>query len=318
MRLVSFRKNDYTGIGLLEGDLIINPLNALHTWSSQAGYLAPVSAEIISEGMQSLLQAGKQAMEGLSELRQQIVSQLAEMPDRLLNLGITSPLDEVSLLPPVLRPGKLVCVGLNYPPIPPGSFDPPAYPVLFHKTATSLAGQGAAVYLPPEVDYLEYEGELAVVIGRVGRRIPPERGWEYVAGLTIANDVGAPQIQARSSQWTSGKMLDSFCPLGPALVTCDELLEPGNLRLRTWLNDELVQDACTGEMRFDVPALVSYISGLATLEPGDVILTGSPRRRGDTADPRLPVRPGDRMRVEIEGLGRLENPVLKEALNHAS
>lgn len=316
MRLVTYRRKGVTSAGLLEGDLVIDLGAARTGLPGAAEILAPLPASPLDGGVQDLLTGGAPALPVLHTLQKHIAASLAQQADGLLEQEIAYPLDAVDILPPIMRPGKVICVGMNYPAFPPGSFEPPAYPVLFHKTASSLAGHKAVVYMPPEVDHLEYEAELAVVIGKRGKRIPAEQVWDYVAGLTAANDVGAPQIQNRTSQWTSGKMLDTFCPLGPALVTCDELGDPGDLHLRTWLNDSLVQDALAGEMRFDIPTLVSYISVLVTLEPGDLILTGSPRRVGEKADPRLPVRQGDRMCVEIEGIGRLENTVLLEVLSH--
>lgn len=316
MRLVTYRRKGIASAGLLEGDLVIDLCAARQRLPGAAEKLASVPEIALQGDVQPLLAGGAIVLNALHAFQQQITSTLARKADSLIELEIACHIETISILPPILRPGKVICVGMNYPAFPPASSESPAYPVLFHKTASSLAGCRDLVYMPPEVDYLEYEAELAVVIGRRGKRIPAPQAWEYVAGLTAANDVGAPQIQHRTSQWTSGKMLDTFCPLGPALVTCDELGDPGNLRLRTWLNDVLVQDALAGEMRFDIPSLISYISSLVTLEPGDLILTGSPRRVGDMADPRLPVRPGDRMRVEIEGIGRLENTVVQEVLSH--
>jgi len=223
------------------------------------------------------------------------------------------PLSQIRLLPPVIKPGKIICVGLNYPP-PDRSEDwlPPPYPVLFHKPASSLTGSGSAIVLPRISRKVLYEGELAVIIGIRAKNIPVERALEAVAGYTIANDLGAADIEARSSQWDSGKMFDTFCPLGPTLVTPDEIPNPGNLFIKTKLNDEVVQDGNTQEMIFNVPYLIHYISQLTTLEPNDVILTGSPKRVGDSHDPRIPLKPADKISIEIEGLGCLSNPVVAE------
>ena len=223
------------------------------------------------------------------------------------------PLEEAQLLPPVRRPGKIVCVGLNYPP--PGEYDhasKPEYPILFHKVATCLIGHKAEIVLPRISQQVEYEAELAVIIGKGGKYIPRHQADQSIAGYTIANDLGAKDIERRTSQWTSGKMLDTFCPLGPALVTPDEAPEPNTLRITTKLNGELVQDGNTSEMYFDIAYLVSYISSLATLEPGDVILSGSPKRVGTQPDPRKRLQAGDRLVIEIERIGRLTNPVIAE------
>ena len=212
-----------------------------------------------------------------------------------------------------IKPGKIICVGLNYPP--PNRDDswlPPPYPVLFHKPSSSLIGSGLPIILPRISQQVLYEGELAVVIGTRAKNIPVARALDFVGGFTIANDIGAADIESRSSQWASGKMFDTFCPLGPTLVTPIEIQNPGILFIKTRLNDQLVQNGNTQEMLFNIPYLISYISHLTTLEPDDVILTGSPKRVGDIPDPRIPLKPGDNIIVEIEGLGILENPVIAE------
>jgi 2-keto-4-pentenoate hydratase/2-oxohepta-3-ene-1,7-dioic acid hydratase in catechol pathway len=222
-------------------------------------------------------------------------------------------LSQVQLLPPVLKPEKIICVGLNYPPHNASpDWLPPPYPVIFHKVASALVGLGATIVLPKISQQVLYEGELAVVIGSRGKNVPVDKALEIVAGYTIANDVGAADIEARSSQWASGKMFDTFCPLGPALVTPDEIPNPGDLTIKTTLNEQVVQDGNTRNMIFDVPYLISYISQLTTLEPKDLILTGSPKHAGEAPDPRTPLKPGDRISIEIEGLGILSNSVANE------
>jgi 2-keto-4-pentenoate hydratase/2-oxohepta-3-ene-1,7-dioic acid hydratase in catechol pathway len=212
-----------------------------------------------------------------------------------------------------LNPGKIICVGLNYPPLSRDeSWLPPPYPVLFQKPSSSLTGSGAPIVLPRISQYVVCEGELTVIIGRKGKNIPVEDALNFVAGYTIANDLSAADIEARSSQWASGKMFDTFCPLGPALVTSDEIPDPGCLSIQTQLNGQIVQDGNTREMIFNVPYLISYISHLTTLEPHDVILTGAPKRAGDIPDPRTPLKPGDNISIKIEGLGTLENPIIAD------
>lgn len=224
---------------------------------------------------------------------------------------------QIQRFPLEIKPGKIICVGLNYPP--PGRDDgwlPPPYPILFHKPSSSLIGSGVAIVLPRISKKVLYEGELAVVIGVRAKNVPVARALEVVAGYTIANDIGAADIEARSSQWASGKMFDTFCPLGPSLIPLEEITIPNDLTIKTTLNGQVVQDGNTQEMIFDVPYLVHYISQLTTLEPDDVILTGSPKRAGDVPDPRTPLKPGDSISVEIEGLGTLTNPVIGESLEN--
>ena len=227
------------------------------------------------------------------------------------------PVKKVQLLPSVLKPGKIICVGMNYPPPDEHDWTPPPYPVLFHKPSSSLIGFGAAIQLPAISQHVLYEGELAVVIGTEANHVPVERALDVVAGYTIANDIGAADIEGRSSQWASGKMFDTFCPLGPSLVTNDEISDPDNLHIKTTLNDQIVQESNTREMIFSVPYLISYISQLSTLQPDDLILTGSPKRAGDQPDPRTPLKPGDTLQVEIQGLGVLVNPVVAEEFENA-
>jgi len=225
------------------------------------------------------------------------------------------PLHEIEWLPPIPRPGKIVCAGLNYrshlallnEPI-------PEVPVLFTKPGTSLIGSGHPIVLPHVSQKVDYEGELAVVIGKKGKYIPESAALSYVAGYTCANDVSAHDIEFRTSQWTSGKMLDAFCPLGSVLTTADEVPDPNALRLRTILNGETVQDESTSDMVFPVAALISYISSLSTLEPGDVILTGTPAGLGCMRDPPVFLKPGDQVTVTVDKIGRLDNPVIAEVL----
>jgi acylpyruvate hydrolase len=222
-------------------------------------------------------------------------------------------LGEIEWLPPIRRPGKLVCVGLNYKSHLALLGEPaPAFPILFTKPNTALIGSGQPIVLPHVTAQVDYEGELAVVIGKTGKYIPEADALGYVAGYTCANDVSAHDIEFRTSQWTSGKMLDTFCPLGPVLLTADEVPDPNALRLRTTLNGETVQDQSTSDMIFPVAGLISYLSSLSTLEPGDVILTGTPAGLGCMRQPQVFLKPGDRIAVTIDGIGTLDNPTVAE------
>jgi acylpyruvate hydrolase len=227
--------------------------------------------------------------------------------------GTSHPLADVELLAPVPRPGKVVCVGLNYRShLAEIGERAPEYPILFHKAATSVVGHRQAVVLPRVSRQVDYEGELAVVIGRRAKYVAEPDALAHVAGYTCANDVSAHDLEFRTSQWTSGKMLDTFCPLGPVLLTADEAPDPAALRLTTTLNGRTVQDARTSDMVFSVPFLVSYVSSLATLEPGDVILTGTPAGIGCNRNPQVFLQPGDRVSVSLDGVGTLTNPVVAE------
>ena len=224
--------------------------------------------------------------------------------------GTPRPLSEVRLLAPVPRPGKIICVGLNYRDHAKETGQAiPTEPVLFSKFANSVVGPGADVVVPPEAEKVDYEAELAVVIGRRASRVAAADALDHVAGYTCANDVSSRSLQFLSDQWLLGKAIDTFLPLGPYLVTPDEVPDPQALGIRCLVNDELLQDSNTGQMVFGVAELISYASRTITLEPGDLLATGTPSGVGDAADPPRYLRPGDRMRVEIDGLGQLDNTV---------
>ena len=175
-----------------------------------------------------------------------------------------------------------------------------------------MIGDQQSVIIPGAAESVAYEVELAVVIGKRGRNLSSKDALSVVAGYTLANDLGDRLLEKRTSQWTSGKMFDTFTPMGPYLVTPDELPDPGNLEMFTRVNDQVVQRGNTSQMFFDVPQLVSYLSTLTTLEPGDVILTGSPKLMDGEPNPLVKLKPGDVVEVNIEQLSSLVNPVINE------
>jgi 2-keto-4-pentenoate hydratase/2-oxohepta-3-ene-1,7-dioic acid hydratase in catechol pathway len=210
-------------------------------------------------------------------------------------------------------PRKIVCVGLNYRDhAAEGGRDAPAEPLLFAKLTTALIGPGEPIVLPPEDDHVDSEAELAVVIGRGGRRIPREAALEHVAGYTVANDVSARTLQRADGQWLRAKSFDTFCPLLPALVGVEEIGDASGLRVTQLLNGETLQDASTDDFLFDVPTVIAHASAAFTLEPGDLILTGTPAGVGVYREPPIAMRPGDVVQVEVERVGVLENPVVAQ------
>jgi 2,4-didehydro-3-deoxy-L-rhamnonate hydrolase len=222
--------------------------------------------------------------------------------------GRPLPLAEVRLLAPVPRPGKIICIGLNYRDhARETGQEIPSEPVLFSKYANSVVGPGADVVVPSEAGKIDYEAELAVVIGRRASAVPADQALGHVAGYACANDVSSRSLQFRSSQWLLGKAIDTFLPIGPYLVTADEVPDPQALGIRCLVNDEVRQSSDTGQMIFGVAELVAFASRTITLEPGDVLITGTPSGVGMAADPPRYLRLGDRMRVEIDGLGELVN-----------
>jgi acylpyruvate hydrolase len=220
----------------------------------------------------------------------------------------------VTYLPPVAAPSKIVCVGLNYADhIKESALQEPDYPTLFLRAASSLIGHGAAIERPRCSDSLDYEGELAVIIGVGGRHIPAAAALSHVFGYSVFNDASIREYQLRTPQWTIGKNFDGTGAFGPHVVTADEL-PPGakGLKLQTRLNGEVVQSISTSEMLHDVASLISIISEAMTLEPGDLIVTGTPAGVGWARQPRLVMRHGDVCEVAIEGVGVLSNPVKDE------
>src|SRR5436190_10101385 len=199
---------------------------------------------------------------------------------------------------------KILCTGLNYlSHIQETGREPPAEPLLFGKFPNALIGSGEAIVLPPEATHVDAEAELAVEIGRPGRRIAEDNALDFVAGYRCANDISARNLQYGDKQWTRGKGFDTFCPLGERLVPVSELGDGTGLRVVQRLNGELLQDGNTRDLIFAVRALVAHASSVFTLEPGDLILTGTPSGVGYRREPPLPMRDGDVVEVEIDGIG---------------
>jgi acylpyruvate hydrolase len=214
----------------------------------------------------------------------------------------------------VPSPGKVLCVGLNYlAHIQETQRDESDYPVLFTKFASSLTGPYDPVPLPPEAEAVDYEGELVVVIGETARRVSRERALKAVAGYTVGNDVTMRDYQYKTHQWLQGKAWEASTPVGPWMVSADELGDPTGLTLRTTVNGQVVQEASTGLMIFDVATLVSVISEFTALDPGDLIFTGTPSGVGIRRDPQLLLGDGDIVAVEIERVGRIENRMVSES-----
>jgi 2-keto-4-pentenoate hydratase/2-oxohepta-3-ene-1,7-dioic acid hydratase in catechol pathway len=220
------------------------------------------------------------------------------------------------LLAPV-QPTSIICIGLNYRRHAQETrAQIPAFPVVFFKGINTLQNPGDPILLPTHMksDEVDYECELAVVVGRAGKNISREHALEHVLGYTCCNDVSARdwQIKRGGGQWSRGKSFDTFSPLGPCLVTADELINPNALAIRTILNGEVMQDWNTSDMIFDVPGLIEFLSGSTTLLPGTVILTGTPHGVGMAQKPPRWLRPGDQVTIEIEKIGALTNPVSDE------
>ncbi len=239
-----------------------------------------------------------------------------ERAAQALAAGQPQPLAGLALLPPVPRPEKVICVGLNYADHARESgMQPPPEPVLFSKFPSAVLAPGAPIVLPKLSAEVDYEAELVVVIGRGGRQIPVEQAHAHIAAYCCGNDVSARDWQLRKpgGQWLLGKSFDTFAPFGPWLVTADEVPDPGRLSIQLRLNGRVMQDSSTAQLIFSVPRLVAYVSGVCTLVPGDVIFTGTPPGVGFARKPPVWLQPGDTVEVEIEGLGVLRNPIVAES-----
>jgi 2-keto-4-pentenoate hydratase/2-oxohepta-3-ene-1,7-dioic acid hydratase in catechol pathway len=266
-----------------------------------AGTHALAAASLVPGGpatIEALLQAGSSALAALAA---------AADPLRIVAEGV--PLDALELLAPVPRPGKIVAIGRNYPDhtMEDGAIHPPS-PLVFAKFPSSVVGPGAEIRWDPELTgQVDYEAELAVVIGRRARSVTEDEALDHVLGYTCLNDITARDLQFGDGQWVRGKSLDTFCPMGPALVTADGLPDPGDLRISCLVNGERMQDDRTSAMFFSVSAIISDCSRAFTLEPGDVIATGTPGGVGIFRKPPVLLADGDVVSVEIEGIGTLTN-----------
>jgi 2,4-diketo-3-deoxy-L-fuconate hydrolase len=223
----------------------------------------------------------------------------------------TVSLDEARIHAPIARPQKIICIGLNYEDhAAETGADIPEKPIVFAKYPNTVIGPGEAILIPPITEQADYEAELAVIIGRTARNVTVSEALDYVFGYANSNDVSSRDLQfSEGGQWTRSKSLDTFCPIGPYIATRDEIEDPQDLSIRCILNGEVMQDGTTSKMIFSVAELISFLSHGTTLEPGDVIMTGTPPGVGMARDPQVWLKAGDEVSIEIERLGTLTNPV---------
>jgi len=246
---------------------------------------------------------------GLRELL--AAGRVEDLQGRLGDSGAPSqPLSAVSLLPPIPDPEKIVCIGLNYGKhAAEGRMEPPDSPTFFAKYRNALAAPGATVRLPDNSAKVDYEAEVAFVVGRRAKDVSEAEALDHVAGYTLLNDLSARDLQFATPQWMPGKVFDDSAPCGPALVTPEEAGAPDAIEIRLTLNGEQMQGASTADLIFGVPRLLSHLSSLMTLEPGDVVATGTPEGVGGAREPRVWLGDGDELVVESPTLGRLETRI---------
>ena len=248
-----------------------------------------------------------------------VIEKTAEEPGKLRELFSEASADTayslgtVKVLAPIPKPRKLICVGLNYRDhaIETGS-EIPAVPTIFNKFATAVIAPGENIVLPKVSKTPDYEAEFAFIIGRGGRHIPAESWQEHVFGYTIVNDVSARDYQRATTQWLMGKTFDTFAPMGPWIVTADSLPDPHNVDIQLEINGETLQNSNTRELIFKIPDLIAFLSGVFTLEPGDIVSTGTPAGVGVARNPPRFLQPGDDVVVKIPAIGELRNPVVAE------
>lgn len=270
---------------------------ALHTAAERLG-LAPLPA---LQDVADVYRAGPEVVEAVRSVAEQATRGAVEATD-----GADGPLG-----PPVQRPAAFVCIGRNYlEHIQEGDAPVPEYPILFSKFANTLVGHRAPVRHHRITEQLDYEGELAVVIGRRATAVPAASAMEVVAGYTIVNDISARDLQYRDLQWIRGKSLDTWAPLGPVFVSADEIPDPYALRIQTTVNGELRQDAPVSDMLFKIPELIAFVTEAITLEPGDLIATGTPSGVGLGFDPPRWLQVGDVVEVTISPIGSLASGVV--------
>jgi acylpyruvate hydrolase len=306
MRLLTFQMENSIRLGALANQQVIDLQLAYLEYSHSNG--KPCVLKHHFDSLQAWLTAPADAWEAASESIQFVTAEFLHEGFPAGDIIVNQ--HEISLLAPIQRPGKIICIAGNFPAA--GKPDAPDYPVVFLKPSSSVTGHRMPVWIPKIATSVAVEAELAVVLARRACRITPREASGCIGGYSLANDLGDRDLEKRSSQWTSGKMFDTFTPLGPWLVTPDEVPDPQNLSMETWVNDRQVQSGHTSGMFFGVNFLVSYISHLTTLESGDVILTGSPKLMDGEPAPTVALRAGDTVRVAIGNLGELINPVREE------
>ncbi len=285
MKLATFTHDGSTRIGVVDGDQVVD-LSA--------------AAPALPHEMVAILEAGQEAL----------VAAHGAVGDAA---AARIPLADVRLEAPIARPPKFLAVGLNYADhVAESGLETPQHPTIFNKQSTCVTGPTDPVHLPRASHVLDYEGELGFVIGKRCRHVSRDDAADVIAGYTVINDVSVRDWQLRVPTWTMGKSFDTHGPIGPWIVTADEIPDPHQLRLRTWVNDDLRQDSNTKELIFDCFGLVEHLSTAFTLEPGDVVATGTPGGVGIAFKPPKLLVAGDSMRIEIEGIGEIVNEVIAE------
>jgi len=283
MKLITFIFKNTTNIGAVVGDQVVASSDPSDIPQNMIDFLA--AGDAAKKAMQTLIDSGSNRI----------------------------PLVDIQILAPVPRPGKFLGISLNYADhISETKLEKPEYPTFFTKQSSCVIADGEAIHRPIVSEKVDYEGELAFVIGKQCKNVPLEQAHQVIAGFTIVNDVSVRDWQIRSPTWMLGKSFDTHGPMGPWMVTSDEVPDPHNLDIKTWIDDELRQNSNTKNMIFNCYEMIEYLTKAMTLEPGDVISTGTPSGVGVKMKPRGYMKPGQTAKIEIEGVGTLSNPVIEE------
>ena len=300
MKLVRFSQNGQSPkLGALQGDRIADLQASLAATLAKRGVARAqaIAAALVPDSTREFLEGGSASQDAVASITE----------------WVTVPRSAARLHAPIADPSKFICIGLNYRDHAEEAGQPiPKEPPIFPKWNTAILDPGEPILRPRGSKQLDWEVELGVVIGRTARFVPRERALDYVAGYTNVNDVSARDFQFIGSQWMAGKIPETFAPVGPYIADRAEIPDPHSLELKLWVNGKQMQSGNTKTFIFDVRYIVSYLSGLMTLSPGDLIATGTPPGVGFARKPPVFLQPGDTCRLEITGLGRIENPV-KEA-----
>jgi 2-keto-4-pentenoate hydratase/2-oxohepta-3-ene-1,7-dioic acid hydratase in catechol pathway len=300
MKLVRFSMNGQSPrVGVLQGDRIGDIQQSLAASLSRRGVVraGEIAAALAPQSTRGLLEGGAATMDAV----------------RAITEWVTVPASSARLHAPISDPGKFICIGLNYSDHAAEAGVPvPKEPPIFAKFANAILDPGEPILRPRGSSQLDWEVELGVVIGRPARHVPKDKALDYVYGYTIINDVSARDFQMTTSQWMAGKIFETAAPIGPYIADTSEVPDPHVLSLKTWVNGKQMQNGNTKAFIFDVRYVISFLSNLMTLSPGDIIATGTPPGVGLGMKPQVWLQPGDVCRMEISGLGTIENPV-KEA-----
>lgn len=323
MKLVTFERNREIRLGIVEDVRVLDVKELFHFLNGRrihnemkrcdslrwaAGFASEVTE--IPKDMISLLQNGRAWLKNLGKLAS-ITMKLALERKVKIPQGVFLRLDSTRLRAPILQPPKIICVGRNYSEhAREFGHAPPANPIFFSKPNSAICDPGRPIRLPSISNKVDYEAELAVVIARRGFRIPVEQAHEYIAGYTLTNDVSARDIQEADVQWFRSKSCDTFAPLGPWIVSADEISDPHRLRITLTLNGQVMQDSNTSNLIFKIPFLISYLSNSMTWEAGDILATGTPPGVGARRNPPVFLKAGDTVSVSVQDVGTLTNTVM--------